>query len=251
MEGTKSNLVKHLYGLVKILPDSVCNDSKLDADQLKLARIRSEINESDKPTNINNVIDDADLSLRKLEELHTELQALQKEKSDRLKQLQDLATSMLELWNLMDTPIEEQHMFHNVTCNVAASEHEIVEPNILFVEAISYVEAEVFRLEELKAIKMKELVFKKRSELEEICMKTHMIPESDSAMEATIDAIETGMVESLAMKTTAREKERGIEFTYDNTIKVAEFYLFGITQTLRKKIKNNCFPDFLPSEIYQ
>lgn len=55
------------------------------------------------------------------------------------------------------------------------------------------VEAEVFRLEELKASKMKELVFKKRSELEEICRKTHMIPESDSAMEAAIDAIETGM----------------------------------------------------------
>lgn len=54
------------------------------------------------------------------------------------------------------------------------------------------VEAEVFRLEELKASKMKELVFKKRSELEEICRKTHMIPESDSAMEAAIDAIETG-----------------------------------------------------------
>ncbi|KAK1399623.1 65-kDa microtubule-associated protein 3 [Heracleum sosnowskyi] len=325
----------------------------------EIRKIRSEINESDKPTNISNVIDDADLSLRKLEELHTELQALQKEKNDRLKQvveylrslsllcqvlgmdyeqtsnevhsslgdsketksisdntieslafaiqrlqevkiermqqLQDLATSMLELWNLMDTPIEEKQMFQNVTCNVAASEHEIVEPNILSVEVISYVEAEVFRLEELKASKMKELVFKKRSELEEICMKTHMIPESDSVMEAAIDAIETGvaepahilehieiqigkvkeealgrkeilekvekwmaaceeecwldeynndenrynagrgahiilkraekaralvsklpgMVESLAMKTTAWEKERGIEFTYD------------------------------------
>lgn len=55
------------------------------------------------------------------------------------------------------------------------------------------VEAEVFRLEELKASKMKELVFKKRSELEEICRKTHMIPESDSAMESAVDAIEAGM----------------------------------------------------------
>lgn len=46
----------------------------------QIQKIRSEIYESDKPTNIINVIDDADLSLRKLEELHTELQALQKEK---------------------------------------------------------------------------------------------------------------------------------------------------------------------------
>lgn len=46
----------------------------------QIQKIRSEIYESDKPTNISNVIDDADLSLRKHEELHTELQALQKEK---------------------------------------------------------------------------------------------------------------------------------------------------------------------------
>lgn len=54
-------------------------------------------------------------------------------------QLQDIATTMLELWNLMDTPIEEQQMFQNVTCNIAASEHEITEPNTLSVDFINYV----------------------------------------------------------------------------------------------------------------
>lgn len=54
-------------------------------------------------------------------------------------QLQDLATTMLELWHLMDTPIEEQQMFQNVTCNIAASEHEITEPNTLSVDFINYV----------------------------------------------------------------------------------------------------------------
>ena len=56
-------------------------------------------------------------------------------------QLQDLATTMLELWNLMDTPIEEQQMFQTVTCNIAASEHEITEPNTLsvdFINCVSY-----------------------------------------------------------------------------------------------------------------
>ena len=52
--------------------------------------------------------------------------------------------------------------------------------------------AEVSRLEELKVSKMKELVQKKRSELEEICRKTHLIPESDSALENAIEAIESG-----------------------------------------------------------
>lgn len=54
-------------------------------------------------------------------------------------QLQDLASTMLELWNLMDTPIEEQQMFQNVTCNIAASEHEVTEPNTLSVDFINYV----------------------------------------------------------------------------------------------------------------
>ncbi|KAI3918197.1 hypothetical protein MKX01_041517 [Papaver californicum] len=205
------------------------------------------------------VIDETDLSLKKLEDLHRQLQALQKEKSDRMKQvmdhlstlnslclvlgidfnhtvrevhsslddsegaknisndtihrlaaaidglrevkrqrmqkLQDLASSMLELWNLMDTPVEEQQMFQNVTCNIAASENEITEPNTLSHDFISYVATEVSRLEELKSSKMKELVLKKRSELEEICRRTHMVVEADCGMEYAIEAIESGAID--------------------------------------------------------
>lgn len=54
-------------------------------------------------------------------------------------QLQDLASTMLDLWDLMDTPVEEQQMFQNITCNIAASEHEIIEPNSLSADVISYV----------------------------------------------------------------------------------------------------------------
>ncbi|KAK4795640.1 hypothetical protein SAY86_027966 [Trapa natans] len=202
------------------------------------------------------VLDESDLSLRKLEELHRHLHALQKEKSDRLKQvqdlldilhslclvldldftqtatevhasladsgrprdisnstieklgaaiaklreiklqrmqmLQDLATTMLELWNLMDTPVEEQQIFQNVTCNIAASESEIIEPNTLSVDFINSVAAEVARLEELKSSKMKELVLKKRTELEEICRKTHLIADANTAIEYAVEAIESG-----------------------------------------------------------
>ncbi|KAK2971749.1 hypothetical protein RJ640_022888, partial [Escallonia rubra] len=225
----------------------------------QIQKIRNEIYTSAEYSAFHAVVDENDLSLRKLEELERELQALQKEKSDRLNQvldhlgtlnslcmvlgmdfkqtvsevhpslseseearsissdtierlahaiqslrevkvqrmqrLQDLATSMLELWNLMDTPIEEQQMFQNVTCNIAASEHEITEPNMLSVDFINCVEAEVSRLEEFKASKMKELVLKKRSELEEICRKTHMISDSDRAMDIAIEAIESGAVD--------------------------------------------------------
>lgn len=54
------------------------------------------------------------------------------------------------------------------------------------------VEAEVARLEKLKSSKMKELVLKKRTELEEICRKTHLIPEIDNAVEYAVEAIESG-----------------------------------------------------------
>jgi len=60
-------------------------------------------------------------------------------------QLQDLASTMLELWNLMDTPIEEQQKFQNVTCNIAASEDEVTEPNSLSENFISYVSYSYWR----------------------------------------------------------------------------------------------------------
>lgn len=53
-------------------------------------------------------------------------------------------------------------------------------------------EAEVLRLEELKASKMKELVLKKRSELEEMRRRTHLVAEADSSLEYAIEAIESG-----------------------------------------------------------
>lgn len=57
---------------------------------------------------------------------------------------------------------------------------------------VNQVEAEVARLEEFKSSKMKELVLKKRSELEEICRKTHLVPEGDAGMDYHIEAIESG-----------------------------------------------------------
>lgn len=55
------------------------------------------------------------------------------------------------------------------------------------------VKAELCRLEDLKWSKMKELVLKKRSELEEICRRTHIVlEEQDIEVENVIKAIESG-----------------------------------------------------------
>ncbi|CAH9085387.1 unnamed protein product [Cuscuta europaea] len=228
----------------------------------QIQKIKHEINRSASLSTCI-AVDESDLSLRKLEELQRELQALQKEKSERLKQimdhlstlnslclvlgmdfkhtvnevhpslgesegaknisndtiralvveiqrlrevkiqrmqqLQDLATSLLELWNLMDTPVEEQQIFQNVTCKIAASEIEISEPNMLSLESIDYVAKEVSRLEDFKASKMKELILRKRTELEEICRKTHMLPNSDISLNIIIEAIESGAVDAISV----------------------------------------------------
>lgn len=50
----------------------------------QIQKIRNEIYRSDKFTTISTYVDETDLFIRKLEEVHRELQALQKEKSDRL-----------------------------------------------------------------------------------------------------------------------------------------------------------------------
>lgn len=43
------------------------------------------------------------------------------------------------MWNLMDTPMEEQQVFQNVTSNIAASEPEITETNMLSVNFLNNV----------------------------------------------------------------------------------------------------------------
>ncbi|URE07528.1 calcium-binding protein [Musa troglodytarum] len=205
-------------------------------------------------------VDESDLSARKLEDLYRQLESLQKEKSDRLKQvmehlstlnalcsvlgvdfketvreihpsldesevpksvsnatierlsiaigrlreikvermhkLQDLASTMLELWNLMDTPTKEQRLFQNVTSNIAASEQEITGANTLSLDFLNFVEAEVLRLEQLKVSKMKELVLKKKTELEELRRRAHLVAEAANDAELAISAIESGAIDA-------------------------------------------------------
>ncbi|XP_057774466.1 65-kDa microtubule-associated protein 3-like isoform X2 [Salvia miltiorrhiza] len=155
------------------------------------------------------------ISNRTIEQLGDAIKQLRELKLQRMQQLQDLTTSLLELWDLMDTPIEEQQIFQKVTCKLAASEDEITEPDMLSIDYINYVEAEVSRLEELKASKMKELVLKKKAELEAICRKTHLTPEGDSAMGIANHTTESGfgdaacVLDEIELK-IARAKEEAL-----------------------------------------
>ncbi|GLT51914.1 hypothetical protein SLA2020_252870 [Shorea laevis] len=129
--------------------------------------------------------------------LARKIQSMQEVKMQRTLKLQELAAALLELWHLMDTPVEEQKMFQNVTSNIAVSEPEFIEPGILSINKIKNVEVEVLRLEQLKVSKMKEIVLKKKDELEDICKKTHMVTEALSSIDYSMKAMESGALDPM------------------------------------------------------
>ncbi|XP_059662438.1 65-kDa microtubule-associated protein 1-like [Cornus florida] len=121
--------------------------------------------------------------------------ALKEDKKQRLHKLQELATQLIDLWNLMDTPQEERSLFDHVTCNISASVDEVTIPGALAIDLIEQAEVEVERLDKLKASKMKEIAFKKQAELEEIFAHAHVEIDPERAREKIMALIDSGNVE--------------------------------------------------------
>ncbi|KAJ0240476.1 65-kDa microtubule-associated protein 6 [Hirschfeldia incana] len=130
-----------------------------------------------------------------LEGLYNMIQKLKTERRTRFQKLKDVVASLFELWNLMDTPQEERTKFGRVTYVVRSSEPNITEPGILSTETIEQVSAEVECLSKLKASKMKELVMKRRSELEDLCRLTHIQPDTSTSAEKSSALIDSGLVD--------------------------------------------------------
>ncbi|KAH7435948.1 hypothetical protein KP509_06G085100 [Ceratopteris richardii] len=128
-----------------------------------------------------------------LDKLAKTVTSLRQEKKHRIKKLQDLGTSLIELWNLMDTPIEEQQLFYHVTCILSMSEDEVSAPQALALDKIEQAEVEVERLDALKASKTRELVIKKKEELDEICRQAHMDADPSTENEKIMAIIDSGM----------------------------------------------------------
>ncbi|KAK4261857.1 hypothetical protein QN277_004798 [Acacia crassicarpa] len=205
------------------------------------------------------VLDEQDLSLRRLNEFQTHLRSLQKEKSDRLNKVlqyvnevhslcgvlgldfgqtvgdvhpslhgtdveqstnisnstleglehtimrlkterkariqKDIVAKLFELWNLMDSSKEERNGFSSITSILASSESEITDRGALSTEMIEKASAEVEKLARMKASRMKELVLKRRAELEEICRLTHIQPDTSTAAEKSSALIDSGLVD--------------------------------------------------------
>ncbi|XP_017245105.2 65-kDa microtubule-associated protein 3 isoform X2 [Daucus carota subsp. sativus] len=132
-----------------------------------------------------------------VERLSTAISDFRGVKIQRMQKLQDLAATMVDLWSLMDTPFDEQERFHSVTRHIASSVDEINKANVLSSDFISFAEAEVARLQQIKSCKIKEVICKKRLDLEDRCRKAHMIEEANSAANYSVEAIESGTIDPL------------------------------------------------------
>lgn len=184
LEKEKCERLKQVMEYLNTL-HSLCKVLGIDFKQT-VSDVHPSLDEDEVPRNISNTT---------IERLALAIQGLREIKIERMQKLQDLSSTMLELWNLMDTPLEEQQLFQNVTCNIAASESEITEANTLSIDFLKYVEAEVLRLEQLKASKMKEIVLKKQTELEELRRQAHLAGEEHYATQFNIEAIEAGAID--------------------------------------------------------
>ncbi|XP_065013735.1 65-kDa microtubule-associated protein 1-like [Musa acuminata AAA Group] len=124
---------------------------------------------------------------------------LKEDKKMRLQKLQELAAQLHDLWNLMDTPMEEQNLFSHVTCNTNCTVDEVTVPGALTLDLIEQAEVEVERLDQLKASKMKEIAFKKQIELEDIYSRAHIEIDSAAAREKILALIDSGNFEPLEL----------------------------------------------------
>ncbi|CAN4102670.1 unnamed protein product [Withania somnifera] len=120
---------------------------------------------------------------------------LKEDKKQRLLKLQELATQLIDLWNLMDTPEEERSLFDHVTCNISASVDEVAIPGALALDLIEQAEVEVERLDQLKASRMKEISFKRQAELEDIYANAHIEIDTEVAREKIMALIDSGNVD--------------------------------------------------------
>lgn len=135
------------------------------------------------------------ISNETLSKLAKTVLALKEDKKQRLHKLQELATQLIDLWNLMDTSEEERRLFDHVTCNISASVDEVTAPGALAMDLIEQAEVEVERLDQLKASRMQEIAFKKQAELEEIFARAHVEIDPEAAREKIMALIESGNVE--------------------------------------------------------
>ncbi|KAL3839024.1 hypothetical protein ACJIZ3_023615 [Penstemon smallii] len=183
----QSNLLMDHVNKIHTLSSVLCLDfGKIVND------VHPSLHESS-PKQVTNISDST------LDGLDQAITRLKTERKIRFQKLNDVAGSLFELWKLMDTRKEEKVNFLRITSILGLQESEIVQPSSLSLEIIFLTEIQepniVERLTKLKANRMKELVMMKKSELDDICCKTHIQPDLSTAPDKTNAMIDSGLVD--------------------------------------------------------
>lgn len=141
-----------------------------------------------------------------LAKLNSTVESLEEEKQKRLEKLHQLGKALTNLWNLMGTPYNDRRKFSHVTSLLSVSSAEVSEPGSLTHNIIEQAEAEVKRLDQLKASKMQELFLKKQKELEDICNNSHMEIPSQSKMDKITSLLNSGEIDHADLLTSMDEQ---------------------------------------------
>ncbi|KAJ4812627.1 microtubule-associated protein 65-7 [Rhynchospora pubera] len=120
---------------------------------------------------------------------------LKDERKEKLQKLREMVEGLFKLWKLMDTSQQERARYAKLISIAQSSEDTITFSGALSQEMLDQAEAEVERLTKLKASRLKELVMKRRVELEDICKAAHIEPDSSTAPEKTNALIDSGLVD--------------------------------------------------------
>uniref|UniRef100_A0ACD5Y4N7 Uncharacterized protein n=2 Tax=Avena sativa TaxID=4498 RepID=A0ACD5Y4N7_AVESA len=143
----------------------------------------------------NGVEQSRNISNSTLEGLASTIANLKAERKSRVDKMRDTMESLCQLWKIMDSCEEEKRQFSRVISILITPEEGITSSGVLSQETIEKMEAEVERLTELKTSRLKELVLKRRTELEDICKNAHIEPDLSTAPEQTNTLIDSGTID--------------------------------------------------------
>ncbi|KAF8695095.1 hypothetical protein HU200_037704 [Digitaria exilis] len=155
----------------------------------------STVNEVHPSLHQNGVEQSRNISNSTLEGLASTISKLKAERKSRIHKMRETMESLCQLWKLMDSPEEEKRQFSKVMSILILPEEGITSPGILSQEIIEKMEVQVDRLTKLKTSRLKEIVMKRRTELEEICQNAHIEPDVSTAPEQTDALIDSGLID--------------------------------------------------------
>ncbi|KAL0339361.1 UNVERIFIED_CONTAM: microtubule-associated protein 3 [Sesamum angustifolium] len=151
------------------------------------------------------VIDGSDLSMKRLDDLRSQLLLLQEEKGERLKQVLDQLNVLKALCLVLGMDFKLTvcgvHPSLDDSCRAKSISMDTIESlsatifrlKDVKLQRMRRAETEVIRLQEMKMSKIKEVLLKKRLLLEEICREAHMVVEGQFG-NFSLESIESGAI---------------------------------------------------------